>query len=111
MDSGDESERLRQGFTPQGIADSVAGPLLFLLLYRTAGLDAALIGAGALALALLGLRVARGQPATTAWYGVIGVAVGVLLAKSTGSGEGNLPPNVAGALFWGTACIVSVVLR
>ena len=39
MDSGDASERLRQGFTPQGIFDSVAGPLLFLVLYRTAGLD------------------------------------------------------------------------
>ena len=102
---------MRQGLSPQGIADSVAGPLLFLVLYRTAGLDAALIGAGAAALAILALRVARGQPATTAWYGVAGVAFGVLLAKATGSGEGYFLPKVAGNVFWCVACVVSVVVR
>ena len=39
-----------------------------------------------------------------------GVAIGVLLAKSTGSGEGYFLPKVAGSAFWGIACIVSVVV-
>ncbi|MEA2436827.1 MAG: hypothetical protein QOF65_1383, partial [Thermoleophilaceae bacterium] len=33
-------------FTTQGVVDTLVGPLLFLVLYKTAGLDAAIIGAG-----------------------------------------------------------------
>jgi hypothetical protein len=111
MDDTRSSERLRQAmFTTQGIVDSLVGPLVFLVLYRVAGLEAALAGAGATALALLGWRKLRGQDATTAWYGVAGVAIGAALAKATGSGDGYFLPKVASNLFYGTAFLVSVVI-
>jgi hypothetical protein len=97
-------------FTTQGIVDSLVGPLVFLVLYRTAGLDAALIGAGAVALALVGLRKLRGEDPTTAWYGVVGVAIGVALAKATGSSDGYFVPKVVSNLVYGTALLVSVLI-
>ena len=97
-------------FTTQGIVDSLIGPLLFLVLYRTAGLDAALIGAGAAALALLGWRKLRGQDATTAWYGVWGVAIGAALAKATGSGDGYFLPKVLSNAVYGLGLLGSVVI-
>jgi hypothetical protein len=97
-------------FSTQGIVDSLIGPLLFLVLYKTAGLDAALIGAGAVALALVGFRWLRGQPLTTAWYGVVGVAIGAALAKATGSGNGYFLPKVASNILYGTAFLVSAVI-
>jgi len=97
-------------FSAQGIVDSLVGPLLFLLLYKTAGLDAAIIGAGAAALAVVGFRWLRGQPLTTAWYGVVGVAIGAALAKATGSGTGYFLPKVASNILYGTAFLVSVVI-
>lgn len=104
-------ERLRNAlFSAQGIVDSLVGPILFLILYRTAGLDAALIGAGLVALALVGLRKLRGQDATTAWYGVVGVAIGAALAKATGSSDGYFLPKVAANLFYGTAFLVSALI-
>jgi uncharacterized protein DUF3159 len=97
-------------FSAQGIFDSLVGPLLFLVLYKTAGLDAAIIGAGAAALSLVGFRWLRGQPLTTAWYGVVGVAIGAALAKATGSGSGYFLPKVASNILYGTAFLVSVVI-
>ena len=97
-------------FTTQGIVDSLVGPLLFLVLYRLWGLDAGLIGAGAAALALVGLRKLRGEDPTTAWYGVVGVAIGVALAKATGSSDGYFLPKVVSNLVYGTALLVSVLI-
>jgi hypothetical protein len=111
MEDNRSSERLRQAmFTTQGIVDSLVGPLLFLVLYRTAGFQAAVLGAGAAALGLLGLRKLRGQDATTAWYGVAGVAIGAAFAKATGSSDGYFIPKVASNLFYGAAFLVSVVI-
>jgi hypothetical protein len=111
VDEKSASERIRETvFSTQGIVDSLVGPLLFLVLYKTAGLDAALIGAGAAALALVGFRALRGQPLTTAWYGVAGVAIGAVLAKATGSGNGYFLPKVASNVLYGTAFLVSVVI-
>jgi hypothetical protein len=97
-------------FSTQGIVDSLVGPLLFLVLYRTAGLDAALIGAGAAALALVALRAARRQDTTTAWYGVVGVAIGVALAKATGSSDGYFLPKVVSNVLYGSAFLVSALI-
>src|SRR3954451_5114552 len=97
-------------FTSQGIVDTLVGPLLFLVLYKTAGLDAALIGAGAAALAVVGLRAIRHQPLTSAWYGVAGVLLGAALAKATGNGSGYFLPKVASNVFYGSAFLVSVVI-
>jgi hypothetical protein len=97
-------------FTTQGIVDSLVGPLLFLVLYRLWGLNAALIGAGAAALALVGVRKLRGEDPTTAWYGVVGVAIGVALAKATGSSDGYFLPKVVSNLVYGTALLVSVLI-
>jgi hypothetical protein len=111
VDEKSATDRIHEAlFSTQGIVDSLIGPLLFLVLYKTAGLDAALIGAGAAALALVGFRWLRGQPLTTAWYGVVGVAIGAALAKATGSGNGYFLPKVASNILYGTAFLVSVVI-
>ena len=47
---------------------------------------------------------------TTAWYGVAGVAIGAVLAKATGSGNGYFLPKVASNVLYGTAFLVSVVI-
>jgi hypothetical protein len=111
VDEESAYERIRQTmFTSQGIVDTLVGPLIFLALYKTAGLNAALIGAGAAALAVVAVRRLRGQPLTSAWYGVAGVALGALLAKATGSGSGYFLPKVVTNAFYGTAFLVSVLI-
>jgi hypothetical protein len=111
VDETSPSERIRQTlFSSQGIVDSLVGPLLFLILYKTAGLDAALIGAGATALAVVAVRRLRGQQLTSAWYGVGGVVVGAALAKATGSGNGYFLPKVVTNALYGSAFLVSVVI-
>src|SRR3954469_17949076 len=97
-------------FTSQGIVDTLVGPLIFLVLYKTVGLDAAIIGAGAAALAVVALRRLRGQPLTSAWYGVAGVVLGAALAKATGSGSGYFLPKFALNAFYVSAFLVSVVI-
>jgi hypothetical protein len=97
-------------FSTQGIVDSLVGPLIFLVLYRVAGLNAALIGAGAAALALVAVRRLRGQDPTTAWYGVVGVAIGVALAKATGSSDGYFLPKVVSNVLYGAAFLVSAMI-
>lgn len=82
-------------FSTQGIVDSVVGPLVFLVLYRLWGLNAGLIGAGAVALAVVAIRRARGEQLTSAWYGVSGVLIGAVLAKVIGSSDGFFLPRVA----------------
>jgi intracellular septation protein A len=97
-------------FTTQGVVDTLVGPLLFLVLYKTAGLDAAIIGAGVAALAVVGIRWLRGQQLTSAWYGVAGVVLGAALAKATGSGNGYFIPKVASNAFYGAAFLGSVLV-
>jgi Protein of unknown function (DUF3159) len=111
VDETSASERIRQTmFSSQGIVDTLVGPLIFLVLYKLAGLDAALIGAGAAALAVVGVRRLRGQQLTSAWYGVAGVLLGAALAKATGSGNGYFLPKVASNAFYGLAFLVSVLI-
>jgi hypothetical protein len=97
-------------FSTQGIVDSLVGPIIFLVLYRVSGLNAALIGAGAAALLLVAFRRLRGQDLQTAWYGVVGVAAGAALAKATGSGDGYFLPKVASNLFYGIGFLVSALI-
>jgi hypothetical protein len=97
-------------FSAQGIVDTLVGPLLFLILFKTVGIDAALIGAGAAALAVVVFRWVRGQRLTSAWYGVAGVAVGAAIAKATGSGSGYFIPKVATNAFYGMAFLGSVLI-
>jgi hypothetical protein len=105
------SERMRQAmFSTQGIVDSLAGPLIFLVLYKVSGLNAALIGAGAASLVLVGVRRMRGQDTQTAWYGVFGVAIGAALAKATGSGSGYFLPKVVSNIFYGVVFLVSALI-
>jgi hypothetical protein len=111
VDERSATERIRETmFTTQGVVDTLVGPLLFLVLFKTAGLDAALIGAGAAALAVVGIRWARGQQLTSAWYGVAGVVLGAALAKATGSGNGYFLPKVASNAFYGAAFLGSVLI-
>src|SRR4051812_50150906 len=79
-------------FSAQGIVDTLVGPLIFLVLFKTAGLNAALIGAGAAALAGGGFRKLRGQPPTSAGYGGAGVGLGAVLGKAPGGGSGHFLP-------------------
>jgi Protein of unknown function (DUF3159) len=97
-------------FSAQGIVDTLVGPLLFLILFKTIGLNAALIGAGAAALAVVAVRALRGQQLTSAWYGVAGVAIGAAIAKTTGNGSGYFIPKVASNAVYGLAFLVSVLI-
>ena len=97
-------------FSAQGIVDTLVGPLLFLILFKTVGLNAALIGAGAAALAVVAIRLVRGQQLTSAWYGVAGVAIGAAIAKTTGNGSGYFIPKVASNAVYGLAFLVSVLI-
>jgi hypothetical protein len=111
VDEESPYERIRQTmFTSQGIVDTLVGPLIFLVLFKTAGLEAAIIGAGAAALAVVLVRKLRGQPLTSAWYGVGGVLLGAALAKVTGNGSGYFLPKVASNALYGLAFLVSVVI-
>jgi hypothetical protein len=111
VDEKSPSDRIRETmFTTQGIVDTLVGPLVFLVLFKTAGLNAAVIGAGVAALTVVGLRRMRGQPLTSAWYGVMGVALGAVLAKVTGSGNGYFLPKVASNILYGTGFLVSVLI-
>jgi hypothetical protein len=106
-----DEDRIRQAlFTTQGIVDGLVGPVVFLVLYRTSGLNAALIGAGVVALALVGVRALRRDDTTTAWYGVVGVLIGVALAKATGSSDGYFLPKVVSNVLYGLAFLGSVVI-
>jgi len=110
-DSASQEERLHRAlFSAQGIVDSLVGPIVFLVLYRTIGLDAALIGAGAVALGFVAMRTVRGQETTTAWYGVGGVAIGAALAKATGSSDGFFLPKIAINAVYGSVLVASVVI-
>ena len=97
-------------FSKQGIVDSLVGPIIFLVLYRLSGLNAALIGAGAAALLLVAVRALRGQDTQTAWYGVVGVALGAALAKATGSSDGYFLPKVVSNLAYGVVLLGSVLI-
>jgi hypothetical protein len=111
VDESSPYDRIRQTmFTTQGIVDTLVGPLIFLVLYKTVGLNAAIIGAGAAALAVVAVRRLRGQPLTSAWYGVAGVVLGAALAKATGSGSGYFLPKVVSNVAYGSAFLVSVVI-
>jgi hypothetical protein len=111
VDEKSPSDRIRQAmFTTQGVVDSLVGPVVFLVLYRVSGIDAALIGAGAVALAVVGIRFLRGDDVTTAWYGVVGVAIGALLVKATGSGTGYFLPKVVSNVFYGLVFLGSVLI-
>lgn len=106
-----DEDRIRQAFfSVQGIVDSLVGPVVFLILYRVSGLNAALIGALAVALALVGFRALRGSDTTTAWYGVVGVGIGAALAKATGSSDGYFLPKVISNVVYGLAFLVSVLI-
>jgi hypothetical protein len=106
-----DAERLHRAmFSAAGLVDTLLAPVVFALLYRFAGLNAALAGAGGVALAVVGWRMLRGEEATSAWYGAIGVAIGVALAKATGSSDGFFLPKVASNALYGLACVVSVVI-
>ncbi len=106
-----QEERLHRAlFSTQGIVDSLVGPLVFLVLYRTINLNAALIGAAVVALGFVAMRALRGQATTTAWYGVGGVAVGAALAKATGSSDGFFLPKIAINAFYGSVCLGSVII-
>jgi hypothetical protein len=105
------SERLHRAmFSTAGIVDTLLAPIVFVIAYRAAGLDAALIGAGTLALAVVAWRALRRQETTSAWYGVAGVALAVALAKATGSSDGFFLPKAASNLLYGGACLVSVLV-
>jgi hypothetical protein len=111
VDETNATERIREAlFTTQGVVDALVGPLLFLVLYKTSGLDTALIGAGAVAVSVVAIRWLRGQQLTSALYGVAGVALGAALAKATGSGSGYFLPKVASNLLYGTGFLVSVLI-
>lgn len=110
MPENTDAERLRRAmFSAAGIVDTLLAPVIFAVLYRFAGLDVAVVGAGLVALSLVAWRKLRGDDLSTAWFGAGGVLLAVALAKATGSSDGFFLPRVASNAFYGLACVISVV--
>lgn len=97
--------------SPQGVVDSLLAPLVFLVVFKLAGLGPATIAAGALALAVVALRTLTGKDTAAAWGGAAGVLIGCLIARATGTGEGFFWPKVATNALWALALMVSIAVR
>jgi len=92
------------------VLDSILPPLVFLLVNALVGLEPAAWSALALALAVTGLRLVRGQPWRYALGGLGAVLVAVLVARLLGRAEGYFLPQIVTGGFTVLACVISVVV-
>src|SRR5436305_318154 len=85
VDERSATDRIHEALSSaQGIVDTLVGPLLFLILVRTVGRDAALIGAGAAPVPVVTVRL--GLPRTAAL-----VAITLLVIRRSLGPRGRPP--------------------
>lgn len=95
----------------RGLVDSALPATAFVLVrLATDSLTTALYTAVGLGLAVLVLRVLRGQPLQQAVSGFLGLAVAVLFARATGSGEGFFLPGILTTAATGVGFVASLLL-
>lgn len=95
----------------RGLIDSALPATVFVLVRMVTGeLETALVAAVLLGVAVLVLRVLRGQTVQQAVSGFLGLAVAVLFARSTGTGEGFFLPGIITTALTGVGFLVSLLL-
>ncbi len=95
----------------RGLLDSALPATAFVLVrLATDSLSTALYAAVGLGLAVLLLRTLRGEPLQQAAGGFLGLAVAVVFARATGSGEGFFLPGILSTALTGVAFVVSLVI-
>ncbi|MCU1691552.1 MAG: hypothetical protein JWM64_643 [Frankiales bacterium] len=96
----------------RGLVDSALPATVFVLArLATGSLTAALYAAVGVGVVVLGYRLLRGQPLQQAVSGFLGLAVAVVVARATGTGEGFFLPGILTTALTGVAFVVSLVLR
>lgn len=93
------------------VVDSVAPPLVFLVVQRLFGFTVAVWVALALALLIGLLRLARGQSWYYALGGLAGVGLAALLAELLGRAEGYFLPSILNGILTIILCLVSILVR
>ena len=96
----------------RGLLDSALPATVFVLVRLvTDSLTTALYAAVGVGVAVLVLRTVRGQSLQQAASGFLGLAVAVVFARATGSGEGFFLPGIITTAFTGVGFVLSLVLR
>ena len=94
----------------RGLIDSALPATVFVLVKLVVDdLNTALYAAVGVGVAVVALRTLRGQSLQQAVSGFLGLAVAVLFARSTGSGEGFFLPGILTTGFTGVLFVVSLL--
>ena len=96
----------------RGLVESAAPGLVFVVVFvATRSLTPSLVAAGVLALAFVVARLVQRTPVTQALGGVLGIAVGVVWAATTGRAENFFAGGLLANVGYGLAMVVSVLVR
>ena len=95
----------------RGAIDSTLPATAFVVMRIVTGrLPLAALVAGAVGLGVVGLRRLRGQSLLQAWGGFFGLAVAILVARATGTGEGFFLPGIVTTAALGVVFSLSVLV-
>ena len=95
----------------RGLVDSALPATVFVLVrLATQSLSTALYAAVGVGVAVLVLRTLRGESLQQAAGGFLGLAVAVVFARATGSGEGFFLPGILWTAATGVAFVVSLLV-
>ncbi len=96
----------------RGLLDSAIPATVFVLVrIFTDSLTTAIVVALGCGLALVAVRVRRGEPLTQVWSGFFGLVIAVLVARATGTGKGFFLPGILITAGWGLGFVVSLMVR
>ena len=104
-------EELRSVTNGVGLMDTILTPVLFLLLNRLAGFQAAMYGAIGTALVIAILRLRRKQSLMYAIAGMGSVALAIALALLLGRSEGYFLPGIVNGGITIALALVSLLIR
>jgi hypothetical protein len=93
------------------IVDAVLPPLIFLIVNVFMGFEVASWGSLAVAAALSGLRLIRGQPLGYALGGLGATILAILAARLSNQAQGYFLPNLINGGLTALLCLGSVILR
>jgi hypothetical protein len=99
---------------PLGVAEATLPFIVFTVVYAATGQDeitAAALSAVGLSAALAGIRLLRRESTQFALSGLIGVAIGALVASRTGEASGFFLPGILINAGWITVYLGSILIR
>jgi hypothetical protein len=104
------AEEFRTVFAERGsLVDSVAPPILFVIINVLLGFDYAMWSSLVLASLITIIRLIRGQPLRYAFGGVGGVLLAIVIAKLLDRAEGYFLPSIITGIATVVICGVSVI--